>query len=226
MTSAPLTSDILRLLANNPSREELKNVLNGFHRLKRPLSREQVSIVLGQWFHPLHYFPIFLSRMISISPDIQVQAQISRILWQELGEGDSKMSHERIYISTMTAAGYSHSDITGAAPFGDTQDLIEGYRQGSESYFVGLGFMYGTEVADLHMVSTIGKLVRQCSGKKALPWVDVHVKQEPSHVESSSNTLIPRYYEKEQKEIISGAEKMWILWINFFKKIEVAIGQR
>jgi len=162
--------------------------------------------------------------MISVSPGIEVQTQISRILWQELGEGDSKMSHERIYISTMTDAGFSYADTASAAPFGDTQDLIEGYRQASESYFAGLGFMYGTEVADLHMVSTIGKLVRQCSNKKELPWVDIHVKQEPSHVESSKNTLIPPYCEGEQKEIVSGAERMWILWTNFFRKIEAVIG--
>jgi hypothetical protein len=162
--------------------------------------------------------------MISVSPDIEVQTQISRILWQELGEGDSKMSHERIYISTMTDAGFSYADVASAAPLGDTQVLIDGYRQASESYFAGLGFMYGTEVADLHMVSTIGKLVRRCSRKKELPWVDIHVRQEPSHVESSNNTLIPPYCEGEQKEIVSGAERMWILWANFFKKIEVAIG--
>src|SRR5215470_5588255 len=224
MTSVSLTSDTLELLANNTSREELKNALNDFKHSQRSLSREEVSIVLGQWFHPLHYFPTFLSRMISVSPDMDVRTQISRILWQELGEGDSERSHERIYISTMTDAGFSYGNIAEAAPFDNTQNLIEGYRQASESYFAGLGFMYGTEVADLHMVSTIGKLVRQCSGKKKLPWVDIHVKQEPDHVESSINTLIPSYREEERKEIVSGAERMWTLWTNFFKEIEAAIG--
>jgi pyrroloquinoline quinone (PQQ) biosynthesis protein C len=162
--------------------------------------------------------------MISVSPGMEVRTQISRILWQELGEGDSERSHESIYISTMTDAGFSYGNIAEEAPFDSTQNLVEGYRQASESYFAGLGFMYGTEVADLHMVSTIGKLVRQSSGKKELPWVDIHVKQEPDHVESSTATLIPSYYEEERKEIVSGAERMWILWTNFFKEIEAAVG--
>ena len=55
-------------------------------------STEQMAIILGQWFHPLHHFPVFLAEIIAIAPNLSIQTAISKILWQELGEGDPKRS--------------------------------------------------------------------------------------------------------------------------------------
>jgi len=192
-------------------------------RSHKQLSKEQVAVVLGQWYHPLHYFPVFLSRLIAVSPRIEIQTHVSRILWQELGSGDSKNAHEPIYISTMTGAGFERDQIAAAEPFGNTERLVAGYEQASEGFLTGLGFLYSTEVADLAMVSSIGKLVRQSTGTRALPWVDIHVTQEPDHVESSSQTLKPSFAAEERRQIIESGERMWGLWIDFFKSIKEAI---
>jgi Iron-containing redox enzyme len=210
-------------LSSNKLRQELINELEELSRLRGKLTRDQVSIVLGQWFHPLHYFPVFLSRMISVSPNIDTQTQISRILWQELGEGDITRAHEPIYISTMTDAGFDADRVGKAAPFNATSELVDGYRKASADYLSGLGFTYGTEVADLAMVSTIGALVRSCSNSEVLPWVDIHTEQEPDHVHSSSMTLILPFNQDERMTIIENAEQMWTLWIAFFKQIRAVL---
>jgi pyrroloquinoline quinone (PQQ) biosynthesis protein C len=218
-----LSSTTLNLLESNRLRHELITELDGLKSVGGTLTKDQVSIVLGQWFHPLHYFPVFLSRMIAVSPAIDTQTHISRILWQELGEGCGANAHENIYISTMTNAGFETERVARAAPFEETRDLIDGYRKASGEYLSGLGFTYGTEVADLAMVSTIGSLVSMCTNKNDLPWVDIHVAQEPDHVQSSSMTLILPFKVEEQSKIVDNAELMWMLWTAFFKRVRSAI---
>jgi hypothetical protein len=223
MASAFLTSTTLDLLGSNKLRQELITELDGLRSMGGTLTKDQVSKVLGQWFHPLHYFPVFLSRMISVSPDIETQTHISRILWQELGEGESASAHETIYISTMTDVGFDTDSVAKSAPFEETRELVDGYQSASGEYLPGLGFTYGTEVADLAMVSTIGTLVSMCTNKQDLPWVDIHVQQEPDHVQSSSMTLIMPFSAEEQRKIIDNAEQMWVLWTRFFKRVKAAI---
>ena len=223
MTTATLGCDTQMLLAKNPLKRELFNELNDLKSLSKMLSKEQVTIFLGQWYHPLHYFPVFLSRLVSVAPDIDMQTFISRILWQELGQGDPVYAHEKIYIETMLDAGFERKLFAEAPPFKETEELLAGYKTATDNYLSGLGFLYGTEVADLTMVSTIGNFVRDCTGRKDLLWVDIHVEQEPDHVESSNKTLQPSIDEDEQSQIVESAEQMWKLWINFFKAIKRAI---
>lgn len=219
MSTATVTSNTTDLLSGNPVKNELVGYLKELKNTCGTLSREQIALILGQWFHPLHYFPTFLSRLISVTPDIETQTFISRILWEELGEGDPQCAHEKIYKQTMSDGGFSLHEIAEAPPFTATRELVAGYEKSSTSYLAGLGFMYGTEVVDLPMVSTIGELMRRSTGQRNLPWVNIHVAQEPGHVESSKETLKPSFTAEEQGQIVENAERMWRLWINFFKSI-------
>ncbi len=210
-------------LSLSERKNELVTFLKDLKNECGTLSREQVVIILGQWFHPLHYFPTFLSRLISVSPDLQTQTFISRILWEELGEGDPRRAHEKVYIETISDGGFAKEQVAGAPPLNATSKLVEGYEQASLNWLSGLGFLYGTEVVDLPMVATIGELMRRCTGKKNLPWVNVHVSQEPGHVDSANATLKPAFTEEEQREIVKQADQMWTLWIDFFRKIRSEI---
>ena len=210
-------------LSLSERKNELVTFLKDLKNECGTLSREQVVIILGQWFHPLHYFPTFLSRLISVSPDLQTQTFISRILWEELGEGDPRSAHEKVYIETISDGGFAKEQVAGAPPLNATRKLVEGYEQASLNWLSGLGFLYGTEVVDLPMVATIGELMRRCTGKKNLPWVNVHVSQEPGHVDSANATLKPAFTEEEQREIVKQADQMWTLWIDFFRKIRSEI---
>jgi len=210
-------------LSLSERKNELVTFLKDLKNECGTLSREQVVIILGQWFHPLHYFPTFLSRLISVSPDLQTQTFISRILWEELGEGDPRRAHEKVYIETISDGGFAGEQVAGAPPLNATRKLVEGYEQASLNWLSGLGFLYGTEVVDLPMVATIGELMRRCTGKKNLPWVNVHVSQEPGHVDSANATLKPAFTEEEQREIVKQADQMWMLWIDFFRKIRSEI---
>src|ERR1044072_5889849 len=84
-------------LPTNKVREELVTYLKELKEDCGTLPREQAVVIVGQWFHPLHYFPVFLSRLISVTPNVAAQTYISRILWEELGGGDPRRAHERIY---------------------------------------------------------------------------------------------------------------------------------
>lgn len=223
MTSAATSEELLERLARNDKRRGLIEEVNRLKEFGGKLSGERVAIILGQWFHPLHYFPVFLSRLISVAPDIKTQAEIARILWQELGEGDYRRAHEEIYIDTMVDAGFAAEQVAKAPPFEQTEKLVAGYRQAAASFLSGLGFMYATEVADLAMVSTIGQVVRECTGQRDLPWIDIHVNQEPEHVQSSTQTLLPPFTAEEQQQVVASAEEMWTLWIHFFQGIRQAI---
>src|SRR4051812_18874243 len=81
------------------------------------IGRTQVAVVLGQWWHPLHYFPTFLARTIAELEDLNQKSFVAEILNEELGEGDPAIAHERIFVSTMTEAGFGKEELTGAVPF-------------------------------------------------------------------------------------------------------------
>jgi pyrroloquinoline quinone (PQQ) biosynthesis protein C len=223
MSTTEFAMNISESLSANRQKSDLVAFLKELKNECGTLSREQVVVILGQWFHPLHYFPTFLSRLISVSPEIETQTFISRILWEELGEGDPRKAHEKVYIETILEGGFSKEQVAGAPPFEATRKLVEGYEKASSSCLSGLGFLYGTEVVDLPMVSTIGELMRRCTGKRNLPWVNIHVTQEPGHVVSASETLNPSFTPEEQREVVGQSEQMWSLWIDFFKNIKSEI---
>ena len=191
-------------------------------RTSRDLDKEQVARFLGQWWHPLHYFPTFLSRLISHLRDLETKTAVSKILWEELGEGDPERAHERIYVNTMTSVGFAVEAVSAAAPLPATRRLVERYADAAGDCWSGLGFLYGTEVADLAMVSGIGVSVRRVTGEKQLPWVTIHAHQEPGHIESAQDALSLELSELEMRKIHDGAREMWTLWIAFFDALDEA----
>src|SRR5262249_62067641 len=104
MTTAA-TRELLERLAHNDRRRGLIDELNSLKESVGAPSTDRVAIILGQWFHPLHYFPVFLSRLVSVAPNVETQAEIARILWQELGEGDYRRGHGGMDIETISDAG-------------------------------------------------------------------------------------------------------------------------
>ena len=191
-------------------------------RASRDLDRAQVARYLGQWWHPLHYFPTFLSRLVSNLRDLEMKTAVSKILWEELGEGNPERAHERIYVSTMTSVGFTAESVSDAPPLPATQRLVERYAEASGDCWAGLGFLYGTEVADLAMVSGIGISVKRVTGEKQLPWVAIHAHQEPGHIESAQDALPVELSEIEMRKIHEGAREMWSLWIAFFDTLDDA----
>jgi pyrroloquinoline quinone (PQQ) biosynthesis protein C len=216
---------VLDSLKNNALRKNL--IHHPFFEAVRSgtLARNDVAVFLGQWWHPLHYFPNFLSRSISVVPNLETKTAICAILSEELGEGNPERAHERIYVETMTAAGFSRQEVTEAPPLASTRELIQGYERASTAPLSALGFMYGTEVADLAMVSGIGAAVRRVSGMKNLPWVDIHVLQEPHHVDEASNALQPELSDEQYRSVVGSAEEMWRLWIAFFSELTQVFDQ-
>ena len=223
MSSIAFATNISDSLSASERKNELVTFLKNLKQECGTLSTQQVVIILGQWFHPLHYFPTFLSRLISNSPNLETQTYVSRILWEELGEGDPRRAHEKVYIDTISDGGFAKEEVAGAPPLNATRRLVDGYEQASAKWLSGLGFLYGTEVVDLPMVATIGELMRRCTGKRDLPWVNIHVSQEPGHVDSANATLKPAFTVEEQREIVKDAEQLWTLWIDFFKDIRQEI---
>lgn len=218
-----MSSGMTQRLEENPLRKEL--IHHPFFKEVRSseLDREKVGVFLGQWWHPLHYFPNFLSRTIDAVPVLEMKTAICKILGQELGEGDPAQAHERLYLATMQDAGFDRATVAEAPPFAETRRLVERYEQASAHRLSALGFVYGTEVADLAMVAGIGQAVTRVSGVKSLPWVDIHIQQEPEHVEQATEALDLNFTPGEVEQIVAGAEEMWRLWIAFFDRLRTVM---
>jgi pyrroloquinoline quinone (PQQ) biosynthesis protein C len=218
-----MSSALTERLEANPLRKEL--IHHPFFKDVRSsdLTRGKVGVFLGQWWHPLHYFPNFLSRTIDVVPVLEMKTAICKILNQELGEGDPARAHERLYISTMKDAGFDRATVAEAPPFDETRLLVQRYKEASAERLSALGFVYGTEVADLAMVAGIGQAVTRVSGMKDLPWVDIHIQQEPEHVEQASEALDLNFTPQETEAIVASAEEMWSLWIAFFDRLRAVM---
>jgi len=190
----------------------------------RELSHEHVGIFLGQWWHPLHYFPTFLARCISVFPDIESKSAITRILSQEAGVRSVKAAHEVIYADSMEKAGYDRRTVTGSAPFAETAALVAWYEKSSADRCSALGGIFATEVTDLLMVSAIGEAVRRESGTERNAWVDIHVTQEPDHVDQATNALFSGLTPEQERAVLDSAEEMWRHWTGFFDRLAIATG--
>ena len=191
-----------------------------------PLKRDQVVTVLSQWYHPLHYFPVFLSRHIAVTPTIAAKTFISKIIWQELGEGVPERAHETIYIDTMNAVGFDNGEFVEREQLPATAALLKGYAEAARTgYLKSLGYLFATECADLAMVGSIGVAVRKLTGAARLPWVDIHVQQEPDHTESVGDVLESDLSPEDRETVRQAAEEMFTLWCNFFSAIAKAIDQ-
>lgn len=208
-----LRKDAARLkLINHPVLKYLKD---------EKLANEQISILLSQWYYPLANFPFFLASSIAHIKILDIQTFLSDILHEELGCGDPQQAHLTLYESTMEDAGFLRSDFVNAGAYRATNNLVDGYKKASKDQNEAIGFVYATEVADLAMVSSIGYAVANFSNKtlKELPWADIHIKQEPNHVNNVNNSLDIPIQEDESAVILSSAQSCWKLWSAFFEEI-------
>lgn len=188
---------------------------------REAFGREEIRIILSQRYHPLHYFPTFLSRHIALAPTLAAKTHVSKIVWQELGERDPERSHERIYIQTMSAIGFSPAEFVNTPMLAATRALVSEYEDKSgANYATSLGYLRATEHADLAMGSAIGHAVRSFSGATSLPWVDIHVRQEPDHTDSVASVQSKDTSAELGEAVSRGAERMHSLWIDFFSDIE------
>jgi pyrroloquinoline quinone (PQQ) biosynthesis protein C len=187
------------------------------------LTKPQVSIIVGQYWYPIHYFTEFLPKVIAVVSDIAMRTYVSKILWQELGEGKPDQAHENLYVETMVGGGIDADAVRNMPALSATDRLVDGYRDSTGDPFSAIGFLYGTEVIDLAMVSSVGASVRSATGAKRLPWVDIHVKQEPDHVSSVKQTVTSSLTEDQRRTVIAEAEKIWNLWSDFYDAIEMKI---
>jgi len=151
-------------------------------------------------------------------PLIQLERIRRRVEYQAVYDRGVKV-HSR-YLTLFTLR---NSLSVGRLGIAATRKLVAGYEKASSEYLSGLGFLYGTEVVDLQMVATIGALMKRCTGLRTLQWVDIHVQQEPGHVESSSQTLNQSLDHDAQQRVVTSAEEMWTLWTDFFKSIREEI---
>src|SRR3954468_4464187 len=214
-----LGTGITERLEENPLRKEL--VHHPFFkevRSSEALDREKVGVFLGQWWHPLHYFPHFLSRTIDQVPMLEMKTAISKILYQELGEGDPARAHERIYVTTMRDAGFDEATVARAAPFAETARLVQRYREASGERLSALGFVYGTEVADLAMVPASATPSAASAASRTSPgWTSTSCRSpttSPRSTRRSSPTSPPRRWTRS-----SPTPRRWSLWIDFFNRL-------
>jgi pyrroloquinoline quinone (PQQ) biosynthesis protein C len=188
------------------------------------LTTEQASILIEQWWHPLHYFPTFLARCVAVLPDIASKSAITRILNQEAGGGRVEMAHEVIYVDSMEKCGFDRDRVTGTTPYEETAALVEGYRDATERPESALGFIFATETTDLLMVSSIGKAIERTTGVTDNEWVSIHIEQEPDHVEEANHALMADFSPAQEQAVYDAAERMWRLWTAFFDRLAVAAG--
>jgi pyrroloquinoline quinone (PQQ) biosynthesis protein C len=213
-------SQILEQLSGHSLNQKLMNheVLRKFRQ--EPIKEEEVTFILSQYWYPLNNFPHFLSGLIHCTERLEIQTFVSNILWQELGEGKYQRSHSEIYKTTMSDVGLNLEKICNGYPLKETTSLVEGFNLPlQQNYLKALGCLYSTEVSDLKIVSSIGKAVENYTKIQKLPWVTIHVVQEPDHVENVEQALSCEFDSHEENELMQGAEEMFTLWINFFDAI-------
>jgi len=217
--SSEMADSFLARLRRHPLRRQLVD-----HKVFRQIrsegyDRKQALILVGQWWHPLHYFPTFLALSVAAFPDIRSKSAAAHILDQETGEGRPERAHEVVYIDSLSALGFTREEITELPPFAETEALVASYAEATQNQYSARGFIFATEVADLAMVTGIGEAVRRATGAQEIEWVRIHAQQEPAHVAQADNSLLQEFSENEEFSIMESAGRMWSRWIAFFDRV-------
>jgi pyrroloquinoline quinone (PQQ) biosynthesis protein C len=184
------------------------------------IDKQQAEFMLGQYWPMIKEFTRFLGLAVKLSPDIPTQTAISRILYQELGQGNSRNAHFSIYEQNIIDLGMDIENVRNAERLSSCKKLHAMYADGSVSRATALGYLYATETVDLALVSSIGFVLKTIFGEdKRYPWVDIHVKEEPDHVESADEIVSDRGLSlEEREECIYANGKMLILWDEMFSE--------
>lgn len=188
------------------------------------LTKRDVAVFLAQYWYPIEFFTTYLASLVAKLPtEGPLRTVVSKILWQELGEGSYEQAHLYLYIKTMTDAGFAEADIVEAPPFDATVRLVDGYRASCGHHLDALGWLYGTEVIDLTICAGLGRAVKSVSGKVDLPWLIIHAQQEPDHVAIASAAMGEHdgrvnitHSDVETGRIRAAAEDCWRRWADFF----------
>src|SRR5262249_6214974 len=62
------------------------------------------SALAHQYRYPVWFFPTFLAQAVADAPSLEVKVAISEILWQELGQGESRHAHSVLFDDAVSAA--------------------------------------------------------------------------------------------------------------------------
>lgn len=190
---------------------------------REPIPASGVQYFLNQYWHPIHFFPTFIASVIARTPVLAVKTALAPILDQELGLGNTQKAHETLYLETMEAAGFDAKAIQAAVPSRATLGLMELYRVGCEDWRIGLGLLFATEAIDLTIVAGLASAVRKHSRTPSLPWLDIHVQQEPDHTELSSLAVLADGISKTDREVIEiGKENGLRAWKGFFDDLHAS----
>jgi hypothetical protein len=76
------------------------------------------------------------------------------------------------------------------------------------------------------MVSSIGKAIERTTGITDNEWVNIHVTQEPDHVEEANHALLAGFSAQEEEAVLQAANEMWQLWTAFFDRLALETGVR
>jgi pyrroloquinoline-quinone synthase len=204
------------------NREYLEGITNHslIKRLKGDhLNKQQVAFALGQYWHPIHFFPDFLASLVNKSPRIALKTHISKILYQELGEGNINKAHEILFLEAMM----DDAEIKQTEATLETKALMDSFQQSSNDYLLGLGFLYATEAIDLTIVTGLASAVKKVSGAKTLAWEDIHELQEADHTCCTSSLFNNLLLENEDDKVIEATHAAWKLWATFFDGLERGI---
>jgi pyrroloquinoline quinone (PQQ) biosynthesis protein C len=215
-------NEIEALMAQKLDRKIIYHPLLSRVRAKN-VKYNDVQMILEQYWHPIKFFPKFLATAVAQSNFIDTQTQISKILYQELGEGNSKRAHPEVYLESMALAGFNTQSIQKSETLSGTRDLMAGFKNSLLSEYSSYGFIYGTELIDLALVSGIGQAVRDVSGIRMNEWIDVHVEQEPDHVASASIAVTSNVGATHHEEILNSVTQSLALWTGFLDHLEQVI---
>jgi hypothetical protein len=181
--------------------------------------RKDLKLTFSQYWRPLHYFPDFLAKTISILPSLEQKSLISHILFQELGEADSKKAHEVAFFEAMNEVGITQQTICSTSELPETAQLMELYRNSTTNVESALGVLFATEVADLAIIMGLHRIMKPLLVKDVPLWVELHVVQEPDHVNASVKTLIEASKNLDIQKIIDAAQNCAETWNLFFNAI-------
>lgn len=170
----------------------------------------------------LHFFPTFLSRLISHSPTINIQAALTRILYQELGGDIISQSHEELLNEDLRAFGIADSTKDARCLTKSTASLIRWYHRAATNYVDGIGCLAATELVDLRMVAAVGRAMEHISGKRRSVWLAIHVSQEPTHTMCSASALDDAVFRDRlvSRQLLRAMDRTWKLWTVFFDERE------
>lgn len=177
---------------------------------ERTLSPEELARFGPEYYYWIKRFPAILASLMARTPDSELQAFLSEILFSELGSGDTDRMHFLLFGQILERLGVDAATIESGPKRRATERLVSGMLElySHEDLVRAMGAQYALERQAFAMIERLYEGFKRFDTltSEDFGYFEIHLVEEPEHLDAMLRCMARCIRTKEEVDrAISGA---------------------